>query len=156
MRDLLFGRSSTPGEVVRSLADLGVSVDRNGVASFEEAAFDEGVREHFQDVVLMFSANTTNQSEYGQASRGLAGDTVKKINELLSQRGFLQVQTNNAELDISRTKRSLETLEERMEQLLTRYTRQFAVMETIVGQSNSLRESLKGQFEAMAAAYNQK
>ena len=156
MRDLLFGRSSTPGEAVRSLADLGVSVDRNGVASFDETAFDEGVREHFQDVVLMFSANTTDQSEYGQANRGLAGDTVKKINDLLSQRGFLQVQTNNAELDISRSKRSLETLEERMEQLLTRYTRQFAVMETIVGQSNSLRESLKGQFESLAAMYNNK
>lgn len=156
MRDLLFGRSSTPGAVVTSLADIGVSVNRNGVASLDETVFDTKVSKNFNDVVLMFSANTSDQSDFGSANRGLAGDAVKKINDLLSQRGFLQTQTNNAEEGISRSKRALETLEARMEQLLTRYMKQFAVMETIVGQSNSLRESLKGQFESLSAMYNNK
>jgi len=45
-------------------------------------------------------------------------------------------------------------LEERMEKLMNRYMSQFSIMENIVGNSNSTRESLKGTFEGMAKAYN--
>jgi flagellar hook-associated protein 2 len=44
-------------------------------------------------------------------------------------------------------------LEERMEKLMTRYTNQFSIMESIVGNSNSMREGLKGTFEGMMKAY---
>jgi flagellar hook-associated protein 2 len=43
-----------------------------------------------------------------------------------------------------------------MEKLLERYTRQFSLMETIVGNSSSLRESLKGTFEGLAAMYTRR
>jgi flagellar hook-associated protein 2 len=44
-------------------------------------------------------------------------------------------------------------LEERMEKLMTRYMNQFSVMESIVGNSNSMRTSLKGTFESMMKSY---
>jgi flagellar hook-associated protein 2 len=153
VRDVLFGSSSTPGGDVKALRDLGVSVDRTGVATFDEKVFDAKVSTNFDDIVLMFSANTNNQSSFGTANRGLAGDLIKKVDDLIGQRGFLQAQTDNAKAQITRNERSLEILEERMESLLQRYTKQFAVMETLVGQMNAMRENLKGQFENLAAMY---
>jgi flagellar hook-associated protein 2 len=47
----------------------------------------------------------------------------------------------------------LTVLEERMEKLMTRYMNQFSIMESIVGNSNSLRTSLQGTFEGMMKAY---
>jgi hypothetical protein len=41
-----------------------------------------------------------------------------------------------------------------MTRLLERYTKQFAAMESIVGQSNSLRASIKSNFDAMTASKN--
>jgi flagellar capping protein FliD len=40
-----------------------------------------------------------------------------------------------------------------METLLQRYTRQFAVMDSMVGQNNSTKSGLKSTFEGMMAQY---
>ena len=47
-------------------------------------------------------------------------------------------------------------LEARMTTLLERYTRQFSVMEAIVGNASSLRDSLAGTFEGLMAMYTKK
>ena len=47
-------------------------------------------------------------------------------------------------------------LEERMDALLARYTRQFSLMESIVGESNSLRTGLQGTFEGLAEMYKRR
>jgi flagellar capping protein FliD len=47
-------------------------------------------------------------------------------------------------------------LESRMEDLQTRYLKEFTAMENLVGQMNSLRESLKVQFENLSAMYSNK
>jgi flagellar capping protein FliD len=41
-----------------------------------------------------------------------------------------------------------------MEKLLNRYTSQFSVMESIVGNSNSMREGLTSTFQGMMDAYS--
>ena len=43
-----------------------------------------------------------------------------------------------------------------MATLLERYTRQFSVMEAIVGNASSLRDSLTGTFEELMAMYTRK
>jgi flagellar capping protein FliD len=47
-------------------------------------------------------------------------------------------------------------LQEQMEEVYERYLDQFIVMDGLVSQMNSLRDSLKGQFENLAAMYNNK
>ena len=54
------------------------------------------------------------------------------------------------------TKIKLEALNIRMESLLARYTKQFGIMETMVGQSNAMRDSLKSTFEGMMSMYTNK
>ena len=101
----------------------------------------------------MFSAGTNNQSIYSPAPAGLAGNAINSIEKMLLSTGLIDTQTRNATTRIEKFKEEMTVLEARMEKLMTRYMAQFSVMENIVGNSNSMRDSLKGTFEGMMKAY---
>lgn len=153
IRALFTGASSTPGAGVSTLRDLGISISREGKMELKADELTAAFEGKFDAMVLALSANTNNQSELGTANRGLAGDAVKSINDMLKTDGVVMAQTNSANKQLDRYKKDLESLEKRMESLLARYSRQFGVMDSIVGQANATRDSLRGTFEAMMAAY---
>ena len=135
------------------MRDIGLDIDRNGVLSINDTALSAALNANFDDVVAMFSANTTNQSDYGDLDRGIAGDAIHSLNELISARGSIATQSANATSRSTDYQAELDVLSTRMEALLARYTKQFAVMETLVGQTNTMRDSLKSSFEGMMAMY---
>ena len=141
---------------LKAFRDLGLDLDRTGVMSINETKLDSALSNQFVDIVTLFSANTNNQPELGSASRGVAGDAVKAINDLISSRGTIMAQSEGAKDRIDDYKLKLEALNTRMEALLLRYTKQFGIMETMVGQSNALRESLTSTFDGMMAMYTKK
>jgi len=153
VRSMLTSTSSTPGSTVTAPRDVGLSFDRNGVLQFDKEKLATQLQSNFDEVAQMFSANTNNQSVYSVADAGVAGDAVKAIDEMMRSTGLIAQQTDNATQQVDRFKADLEKLEDQMQKLLDRYMRQFSAMESIVGSSNSLRESLKGTFEGMANAY---
>ncbi len=101
----------------------------------------------------MFSAGTNNQSIYSPAPAGLAGNAINSIEKMLLSTGIIDTQSKSATTQIAKYKEDLSVLEDRMEKLMTRYMSQFSAMESIVGNSNSMREGLKGTFEGMMKAY---
>ncbi|MDX1331023.1 MAG: flagellar filament capping protein FliD, partial [Burkholderiaceae bacterium] len=130
LRDMFTGNSSTPGSAVNAFRDLGLDLDRTGVLSLDDKKLDAALSNHFDDVVTAFSANTNNQSEFGVANRGIAGDAIKSINDLISSRGAIMTQSEGSQTRIDEYKVKLEALNTRMEALLLRYTKQFGIMET--------------------------
>ena len=156
LRDMLVGDSSTPGTTLTAFRDLGLDVDRTGVMSIDETELDSALSDNFDDVMTLFSAGTNNQTEYGTASRGIAGDAIKSINDLISARGTIMTQSDGSQTRIDEYQVKLEALNTRMEALLLRYTKQFGIMESIVGQSNALRDSLTATFDGMMAMYTKK
>jgi flagellar capping protein FliD len=86
----------------------------------------------------------------------VAGEAVKKLTNLLDANAPLTTQSSNLTTKISAYKKQLADLDTRMTALLARYNKQFASMESIVGQSKSLQTSLKSTFEGMMAAYTNK
>ena len=156
LREMFLGDSSTPGTTLTAFRDLGLDLDRTGVMSLNETNLDNELANNFDDVVTLFSAGTNNQSEFGAVSRGIAGDAVKTINDLISSRGTIMTQSEGSKTRIDEYKVKLEALNTRMEALLLRYTKQFGIMETMVGQSNALRESLTATFDGMMAMYTKK
>jgi flagellar hook-associated protein 2 len=72
---------------------------------------------------------------------------------MLLSTGLIDTQSKSATTQIAKYKEELTALDERMEKLMARYMSQFSVMESIVGNSNSMRESLKGTFEGMMKSY---
>ena len=153
VRNLFTENSDTPGTTVVATRNVGLSFDRNGMLLLDEAKLDAALQNKFDEVVQMFSANTNNKSVYSNASAGVAGRAVKTLDEMLRSTGLIDKQSTTAQKKIADHKAELEKLQDRMDMLLNRYMKQFATMESIVGESNSLRTSLKGTFEGMMNAY---
>jgi len=153
IRAMLTSESSTPGSSVSALRDVGLSFDRYGVLQFDKDKLATQLQSNFDEVAQMFSANTNNQSEFSTLPGGVAGDAVNKLDKLMRSTGLIAQQSSNATKQVDRFKADLEKLEDQMQKLLDRYMRQFSAMESIVGSSTSLRESLKGTFEGLANAY---
>lgn len=153
VRNLVTDTSSTPGTTIKAARDVGLSLDRFGKLTLDETKLDTALQNNFGEVSTMFSAGTNNQSIYSPAPAGLAGGAINSIEKMLLSTGLIDTQTQSATAQIAKYKEQMAVLEERMEKLMTRYMNQFSVMESIVGNSNSMRESLKGTFEGMAKSY---
>jgi flagellar hook-associated protein 2 len=87
---------------------------------------------------------------------GIAGDALRKITALLSSTGALLTQSENANNQAEKLKVTLAALQTRMQGVLDRYTRQFSAMDSLVGNINSQKASLKSSFEGMMAMYTNK
>lgn len=153
VRSLMTSTSSTPGSTIQAARDVGLSIDRFGKLTLDESKLDKALQNHFVEVSTMFSAGTNNQSIYSPAPAGLAGGAVNSIEKMLLSTGLIDTQSKSATAQIAKFKVEMTVLEERMEKLMARYMNQFSVMESIVGNSNSMRDSLKGSFEAMMKSY---
>jgi flagellar hook-associated protein 2 len=154
VRSLLISDSSAPGTTIKAARDIGLSFDRDGVLQLDKTKLESGLQTYFSEVAQVFTANVSNQSIYSPAAGGIAGDAVKALDAMMRTTGVVTQRTTSAQDQVKRHKADLEKLEAQMEKLLARYVQQFASMESIVGNSNSLRESLKGTFEGLANAYN--
>ena len=147
VRDMVTSVSSTPSGDINYFADLGVSITRSGTLQIDESALATALSTKFSDVVSALSADTEDQSEFGTASRGIAGDASKTIADLISSSGPIRTVTDNAEAKSADFAIQLEDLDSRMEGIRARYVAQFAAMESLVDQMNSTREYLKTQME---------
>lgn len=150
LRDMLINNSSTPSSNLSALRDIGISLDRNGVLQINDTKLDSALNTKFDEVVTLFGGN----AGVTQTSKGIAGDAIKKLDAMLSTTGLVKRQETSANSNVNKYKEDLTKLEARMEVLLERYTRQFAIMDALVGQLNAQRESLQGSFDAMLSSYS--
>jgi len=98
----------------------------------------------------MLSAGTDNQSRYDGQSQGLAIDAIAKLEVLTdSISGIFATRTESTRQKLSSYSEDLLALEVRMDALYERYLSQFTVMETLVKQLNSTRESLTDTWNNM-------
>lgn len=156
VRAYITNTSSTPGSTIKAARDAGLSFDRNGQLTLDEAKLDKALQNNFDEVVKIFSAGTNSKSIYSTAPSGVAGDAVVKLDQMLRSSGLIANQTDSANKKIDAYKVDLTKLDERLSQILERYTKQFSVMESIVGSNNSLKTSLKSSFDGMMASYTNK
>lgn len=154
VREMVTGQSSTAAANVGYLADAGISITRSGTLEIDESALSSALTENFSDLVTALSADSENQSAFGDASRGIAGDASKKITDLISSNGPIRALTTNAQDKADDYAIQLEDLDSRMEAIRARYVAQFASMESIVDQMNSTREYLKTQLENLPFTSN--
>lgn len=156
VRAYITNLSTTPGNTLKAARDAGLSFDRNGQLTLDEAKLENALQGSFDDVVKIFSAGTNSKSIYSTAPSGVAGDAMVKLDQLLRNNGLIANQTDSATKKIEAYKADLAKLDTRLSQILERYTRQFSVMESIVGSNNSLKTSLKSSFDGMMASYTNK
>ncbi|NBX53718.1 MAG: hypothetical protein EBT70_01380 [Betaproteobacteria bacterium] len=154
LRNMLFENSSawTTGNPVKSLRDLGISIDVTGTMSLDATVLDNKLTNNFDDVVTSMTGNYNDLGEFSTAPVGIAGTASRRLTSMLKATGDIQKHSNSAQIQIDKYKEDLIKLQTRMDALLIRYQKQFAVMDSMVGQNNSLKSSLKSSFDGMNAA----
>lgn len=148
--------STTTNPNVSAAWQAGLSFDRNGKLTLDETKLDSALKNYPTEVMTLFSAGKNNLSVYSTEDAGLAGTAVRDIDAMIRSTGLITAQTRNATQQVTAYKDELTNLDERMQKLLDRYLQQFSAMDSIVGESNSLRTSLKSSFDGMASVYSNK
>lgn len=144
--------SVTTSGSITALRDLGITITRSGTMELDETTLDSALNSSLDDVVSMLSNDRSKATTNIATESGLAGNAVKTLNLLIKTGGTITNLYDRAKTNIADFKKDLAELDERMTRLLERYTKQFAAMESIVGQSNSLRASIKSNYDAMVAS----
>ena len=147
MRSIVVGTASTGGDNVSSLSDIGISIDRTGQLLFDEAKLETALTNNFDEVVSLFSANTNDQSRFSDDPGGIAGDLKTLIERVTASDGYLVTAEQALQQRTAEFNEDLEELEERMKVVEERYNRQFLVMQNIIEEMNSTKESLISSFE---------
>ena len=156
IRNIMLPNVTSSSGSITSLRDLGVSIEKTGVLTLDTGKLNTVLDSNFDQVVTMLSANRENLSTLSPLTAGVAGEAVKKLTTMLASTSSITTQSDNATKKISDYNKDLAKLEARMTMLLERYTKQFAAMDSIVGQSNSLRTSLTSTFDGMMSMYTNK
>ena len=154
VRTSLFDDSSTASGDITGLRDIGVSVDQKGRLTFDEDDYDSAIADDYDDVVMMLTANTSDQNLYGTAAKGLAQDIATTLESLTDSDSLLATREASAEVALEDYQEQLEELELRMAAVYDRYLGQFATMESMVERLNGTREYLEGQLESLSKAYD--
>jgi flagellar hook-associated protein 2 len=150
---MITSNSSTPAGGLTALRDIGFSLDQKGVLSIDKTKLESTLQNNFDSVVTLVTGNRENQSKYSVLPSGTAGEAVKKLTALLDPTASLTTQTTNLNTRITSYKKQLTDLDTRMTALLARYNKQFANMDSLVGESKNLQTSLKSTFDGMMATY---
>jgi len=147
LRSIMTNESSTPGENIRSLSAMGISIDRYGQLTYDEAKLDVALNDNYDDVIKIFSAAVDDQSRFNDDPAGLAGDIKSLIERVTASDGYLTTAETTLSERNSSYEQELKDLDERMEKVEERYNRQFLAMQTIIQEMNSTKESLIASFE---------
>jgi flagellar hook-associated protein 2 len=149
VKSMVTSISSTPSGDLNYFADIGVSFQRDGSLSINETKLNSVLSGSFEDFVTLITADTENQTQYGDFSRGLAGDASNTIFDMLTTGGTIDTAISNAQTYVAGYEEDLEDLELRMEQVYDRYLTQFTAMQSFVDQMNNTREYLEQQMKAL-------
>jgi flagellar hook-associated protein 2 len=156
LRSLMFTDSSASASTsnIKSVRDLGISIDMTGVMTLDNAKLTNAFTNYFDEVVTAMTGNMNDLGEYSTAAAGIAGDTSRALTKLLKASGPVKTVSTNATTQNKKYQEDLANLQTRMDALLLRYQKQFANMDSLVGSNNSLKASLKSTFEGMSKSNN--
>ena len=142
LRSTMISESSSPGTTIKSLSGMGISIDRYGQLTYDEAKIDSALSKNYDDVIGIFSANSNNQSRFSNAAGGVGGDIKKLIERVTASDGYLTTTAASLTTRNAGYAEELKDLDTRMEQVEERYNRQFLVMQQIIEEMNSTKDSL--------------
>lgn len=154
VRNAIFNDSSTPSGDISSLRDIGISVNQKGELTLDEDDYDSAIANNYDDVVMMLTANTSAQSLYVTAEKGLSQDIATTLKGLTDRTSLLTSREAGAENALVDYEVQLAALEVRMTAVYDRYLGQFAAMETMMQRLNGTRDYLEGQLESLSKAYD--
>lgn len=149
--DAVTSTSSVTSGNIEALRDIGISLTKTGDLSFDETVFDDVASSSFNDISIMLTAGTSDQSIFDPNPQGLAIDARERLDILTDKiDGLFVSKATNEQLKVADYEVELQELDVAMEKIYQRYLRQFTIMETLVSGLNSTRDSMGTTWENMS------
>jgi flagellar hook-associated protein 2 len=147
IRTILTTASSTGSGNINYLSDIGLQFQLDGSLVINETRFEAALAGEYDDIVQALTAGTDDQTVFGTANRGIAGDVSALLYNMLKSTGTISTVISDATSDLSDYETKLLDLDARMERVRERYITQFSAMQSLVDQMNSTRDYLKQQLD---------
>lgn len=132
------------GGELRTLSDLGISLQLDGSLELDEEALDDAVADQLGDLADFFVGTS-------EGADGFAGRLDTSLAAMLDDGGTLDSATEGLESSMEGLERSYERAEMRIEDTVERYRSQFARLDSLIAQMNSTSSYLTQQFDALSA-----
>jgi len=152
---MMMTKQTDNGTSVKSIADLGVTISRDGVASFDKSVLEEKVKDAPQAVSDFFSKTETTpettdaEGEVVPASSkkvGFAVDMRSFVNEYISgSSGIIKTRNDTYDRMIKDVDSRISQFEDRLEAKKARYIKQFTALDTAMMQAESQLEQMYSQ-----------
>ncbi len=158
LRSMVTSISDTaPSSTVSYFHDIGVELDKSGKLTINTVKLDLAFDTDFDNSVTLLSGDQQDLSVYDTTTEaGIAGAASRTLYTMLKSSGTVSTESANATSRISDYEDDLAALDDRMTRLLAHYTKQFAAMDSIVGQTKSTQTGLTSSFAGLMAMYTNK
>lgn len=137
------------GTTIKGLQDLGVSVDRNGTASFDRSKLESQIKANPNEVKDFFSSSkrvTDENDETSTVNKGFSRDMRSFVNQYISSStGIIKTRRETYDRMIRDVNQRIERFEERLEMRKDRYIKQFSALDTAMMQAESQMDFMFSQ-----------
>lgn len=137
------------GTSIKGLQELGVSVDRNGIASFDRSKLESQIKNNPNEVKDFFSSSSRVTDEEGETStvtKGFSRDMRSFVNQYISSSdGIIKTRRDTYDRMIRDVNQRIERFEERLEMRKERYIKQFSALDTAMMQAESQMDFMFSQ-----------
>ncbi|PRY64250.1 flagellar hook-associated protein 2 [Vreelandella songnenensis] len=129
------------GDITR-LSQMGIDIDKQGRLKVDEAKLDEAIANNSEGLAAFFAGDTKEG--------GLAGRMSATLKEITADEGIIKSSIGSAELRIDSLDQRKLRMEASIERSTERYRKQFAVLDGMIAQMNSMSSYLGQQFDLMS------
>ncbi|MFB9866141.1 flagellar filament capping protein FliD [Vreelandella sulfidaeris] len=130
------------GDISR-LAQMGIAIDEKGRLKVDEAKLDEAIVTNPEGLSSFFAGDTKEG--------GFAGKLNATLEEITSESGIIQSSVNSAELRVDSLDQRKLRMEASIERSTERYRKQFAGLDGLIAQMNSMSNYLGQQFDMLSS-----
>lgn len=156
LRSMFTRNMETNSDSINGLQDLGVEIDRYGVATFDKEVFLEKVEKDPTDVINFFHGTeetTETVTEDGVTTTkpvtkltGFANEARSLVNEYISSTtGIIKTKSDTYDRLIKDINARIDTFNLRIESKREQYIKQFTALDTAMMQAESQLEYMMGQ-----------
>lgn len=140
----------THGTSLNGLQSLGVTVDRNGTASFDRTVLEKQVKENPNEVKDFFSSTRQVPNEDGEGTtterKGFATNMRSLVNQYISSsNGIIKTRRDTYDRMIRDVNDRITKFEERLEVRKNRYIKQFSALDTAMMKAESQMDFMYSQ-----------
>ncbi len=135
VRQIFTSRLNNTGSNFQYLFDVGLTFDRDGILSLDKDKFDQAIEDDFNGVVELF---TNPDNGFAQAV-----DSV--LSSYVNTDGLIQARTDGLSESRSQIDDDIERIEDRIVLTEQRLRRQYASLDSLVGQLNATSSFLTQQ-----------